>query len=84
MTLKILLRKQAIDRIHSNPTLRQNYISMCSIALTFRAILAIIDYFVYDDTEDDDGGDSDCGQKLMFSLILWRLMMRVVICRFSF
>ena len=39
-------------------------------------------FFVYD-TEDDDGGDSDCELRLMFPLILWRLMMRVAICRFS-
>ena len=47
MKLKILLRKQAIDRIHSNPTLRQNYISMCLIALIFLCDLSDYRLFLF-------------------------------------
>ena len=47
MTLKILLRKKAIDKIHSNPTLRQNYISMCLIALIFLSDLSDYRLFLF-------------------------------------
>ena len=47
MKLKILLRKQAIDRIHSSPTLRQNYISMCLIALFFLCDLSDYRLFLF-------------------------------------
>ena len=35
MNLKNLLRNQTIGKIHSNPTLRQNYIQKCLVALIF-------------------------------------------------